>query len=320
MIKDIQQIINSKKLSGFTGTPQGHSGGFWVQALEESFKEYYGVKYAIAMNSATACLHSAVIALTVPGDKVFVTPYSFSSSASCVLMNNCKPVFVDIDEDTFCMSPKALESITNISIDVAIPVHLFGHPCDLDEFPRGLTIIEDCAQAIGTEYKGRKVGTIGVCGIFSFNQAKQINTGEGGILITNDKDLARVARAVRNHGEVADPELKIVGYNYRLGEIEACLAYYQFKDLKYIMENRNEQAYKLSKRLEYADDIQLPVVKDYCTEHSWYRYAIKGSRDIKGFTRGYVEPLYKLPIYGKVKPLEVVERVNKEIQLHDLKS
>jgi perosamine synthetase len=325
MFENVSKIIDSKKLSGFTATPSGHSGGYWVQTLESAFCGYFGTKYAVAMNSATACLHSACLALIHPEDKVLVTPYSFSSSASCVLMVGGVPVFGDIDSDTFNLSPELLQSTYGVSFAATIPVHLFGHPADMDKFPNDkMFVIEDCAQAIGSTYKGKKVGTMGDCGIFSFNQAKQISTGEGGMLITNNEYLYRFCRAVRNHGEVSDPDFEILGLNYRMCEIEAYMALEQFKNLKFIIEEKEEKAYLLTKLLKYYKGITLPVVKEGCT-HSWYRYAVKSEDknilQINGFTRGYVEPLYKLPIYRRLGydlNLPNVERINKEILIKAL--
>jgi dTDP-4-amino-4,6-dideoxygalactose transaminase len=326
MFESIEDIIRSKKLSTFTGTPQGHLGSGWVRKLEDAFCEYYGTKYAVAMNSATACLHASMVATVKRGDFVAVTPYSFSSSASCCLMVGANPVFIDID-DTFNLSPDALGHTRKGLIKAVIPVHLFGNPCDMDKVmdiahKNNLAVIEDCAQAIGSVYKGKKVGTIGDCGIFSFNQAKQISTGEGGMLITNDDYIARVARAVRNHGEVADPELGIVGFNYRMCEIEACLALQQFKKLSVIMNLRGERANELTNKLKGTEGITLPTVEEGCV-NSWYRYPVRYSGELEGFTRGYVSPLYKLPIYkmfGYNKLyLPNVEIINKEILLNDLK-
>ncbi len=323
---DILQIIESKQLSTFTGTPSGHLGSGWVRKLEDEFCSYYGVKYAVAMNSATACLHAACIALVPKGSCVAVTPYSFSSSASCTLMINAIPIFIDVD-NSYNMSPQTLQSTYRSYFRTVIPVHLFGQPCDMDSIMevaqrQGMKVIEDCAQAIGSVYKGRKVGTIGDCGIFSFNQAKQISTGEGGVLITNDDYIARVARAVRNHGEVADPEFGIVGFNYRMCEIEACLALEQFKNLHVIIESRGEKAQEITEKLKDTEGIVLPKVEEGCI-HSWYRYPVLYSGELENFTRGYVSPLYKLPIYKKFGYdklfLPNVERINKEILLNDLR-
>jgi len=322
MINDIINIIESGKLSGFRGTPEGHNGGYWVQALEEAFKEYFKVKHAISMNSATACLHSAVVAASYNAGKflTYVTPYSFSSSVSCVLMAQCTPKFGDIDEDTFNLLP-----IDRFFI-ISIPVHLMGHPCDLDEFMANF-IIEDASQAIGAEYKSRKVGTIGDCGIFSFNQSKQISCGEGGMLITNNDYIARVCRAMRNHGEVSDPDLKIVGYNYRLGEIEARIVLEQFKHLDENLAYRNELAQYMTSRIIEIDGLIPPKVMPYCTKHAWYTYAVRYLRkDMhrnefqremmnRGiyFGAGYVTPIYHQPIYNIREPIcPVAERMYKD--------
>jgi len=337
MIEQIRKILISGKLSGFRGNPEGTNGGYWVQKLEESFREYFNVKHAISMNSATACLHSALIACNVErNDEVLVTPYSFSSSASCVLMAGGKPQFGDIDEDTFNLSPQALESFWG---RVVIPVHLMGHPADLDAFKRhkvkdacyDYTIIEDCAQAIGARYKDKLVGTIGACGIFSFNQSKHINTGEGGMLITNDDYIARICKAVRNHGEVSDPELKIVGYNYRMCEIEAYLAWQQFNTIDENLDYRNELTSYMSELLSQVEGLVPPVIKDYCTRHSFYTYGVKvtnGRRDEiqqklkeKGIYfghGGYVKPLYHLPIYNTDMRLPVCEKMYETIMVTDI--
>lgn len=306
MFDDVKQIIESGKLSGFRGCPEGQAGGYWVQKLEESSREYFKIKYAVAMNSATACLHSAVVAgISITDNKTFwVTPYSFSSSVSCVLMGNGFPLFRDIDKDTFNLIPPLSESNT-------IPVHLMGHPADLDSI-EGPFIIEDAAQAIGAKYKDRLVGTIEDCGVFSFNQSKQLSCGEGGMLITNNEYIYRVARAMRNHGEVSDPDLKIVGYNYRLGEIEASIVLEQFKHLDENLAYRNELAQYMTSRVKEIDGLVPPVVKDYCTRHAWYTYAVRYLRKdmhrndfqkemlSRGvyFGSGYVNPLYHLPIYN----------------------
>jgi perosamine synthetase len=149
-------------------------------------------------------------------------------------MADQRPVFVDIEEKTYCMKPDLIPE----TVDVIIPVHLFGHPCDMDKImSKGKFVIEDAAQAITARYKGKYCGTIGDCGIFSFNQSKQVSCGEGGVLITNRDDVADIARLVRNHGEVIDNGYTL-GYNYRMTEIEATIAYYKFLDVDNIIRCR----------------------------------------------------------------------------------
>lgn len=314
---EVDNILRSGELSGFRGCPEGHSGGYWVQTLEEAFREYFNIKHAIAMNSATACLHSACVALNCHSYNV--TPYSFVSSASCTLMVGIYPQFIDVTEDTFCMQPCGGEC--------AIPVHLMGHPADLDRF-NAQFLIEDAAQAIGAKYKGRFVGTIGDCGVFSFNQSKQISCGEGGMLITNDDYIARVARAMRNHGEVSDPELEIVGYNYRMLEESAKIVLDQFKYLEDDIAYRNYLADSMTHKLKEIDGFTPPVIKDGC-RHALYTYAVKFDKKILGmhrdefqdemlkrgiyFGKGYVKPLHLLPIFGGEEgQMPVVERMWKE--------
>lgn len=310
LVKRVAKVLRRGELSGFRGSLDGHYGGKHIQALEEAFCKYFNVEYAISMNSATACLHSALVACGVGlGDEVVVTPYSFSSSVSCVLMVGATPVFADIEEETFCIDIKKL----NLSRSKAIiPVHLCGHPAELPN--SDIKIIEDTAQAIGATYKGQKLGTIGDCGVFSFNQSKHISTGEGGMLITNDDYIARIARAMRNHGEVADPALEIVGYNYRMCEVEAVLALEQFKELDFMNEWRVGLADYMTERLSEIDGLTPPIVKPDCT-HSYYTYAVKYDQNVIGvhrdefqdrllekevyFGKGYVKPLYLLPVYRK---------------------
>lgn len=311
---EVESILKSGSLSLFRGTPEGQNGGPRVQALEQAFREYLGVKHAIAMNSATAALHAACIACGVEtcDDEVIVTPYSFASSASCVLMANGVPVFVDVTPDTFCMNPERVAEKVNRLTRAIIPVHLMGHPADMDEImaiarANGCKVIEDAAQALGAKYKGRYAGTIGDCGVFSFNQSKPVSSGEGGMLVTNDDYIARVARAVRNHAEVSDPELRIVGYNYRMCEVEAAIVLEQFKELDKMNDWRNNLARYLGERLAEIPGFTPPVVKEGC-RHVYYTYGVKydGDRDwlqdelIKRniyFGKGYVKPLYHLPAF-----------------------
>ena len=157
-------------------------------------------------------------------------------------------------------------------------------------------------------------------GVFSFNQNKQISTGEGGMLITNSPQKARIAQAVRNHGEVADPELGLVGYNYRLCEIESCLALEQFKRIDEKIAFLRDKAWELDRYFR-SIGIDPPIVKEGCS-HSYYRYAVRTHREVNGGKKGYVEPLYKLPIYQRLGYKDglcpVTEKVNREIQLINL--
>lgn len=329
---NILGILFSGKLSGFRGTLEGHSGGYWVQSLENAFCEYFKVKYAVAMNSATSCLHVALLASDIRRyDEVIVTPYSFVSSASSSLMVGAKPVFVDINERTFNMNPNQICISPNTK--VIIPVHLHGQPCDMDMFMglaqlHKLFIIEDAAQAIGAEYSGVKVGLIGHCGVFSFNQSKQISSGEGGMLITNHEEIADIARSIRNHGEVSVNSTQ-VGYNFRLNEIEACIVLEQFKHLDENLDYRNELAEYMTEQLEQIEGFTPPYIAPDTTKHAWYTYAVKYDESKIGISRndfqrhmikrgiyfgaGYVRPLHLLPIFGGHEgQMPVAERMYKK--------
>ena len=310
-MKELDNILNSGMLSAFRGTPDGQDGGEYIQALEAAFRNYFGVRYALTLNSATSALHAALIACDIgEGDEVIVSPYSFSSSASCALMVGAKPVFADICDDTFCIDPEQVEALITPKTRAIIPVHLFGHPADMYSIMDiaeiySLVVIEDAAQAIGAKYDRQYVGTIGDCGVFSFNQSKHINTGEGGMLVTNNDKIAEVVKAVRNHSEVSHPEFKIVGYNYRMCEIEAALALEQFLKLDKMIGARKSMALHLSDRL--SGKVEIPVIKEGI-RHAWWAYAIKTKRRDEYLTAlldadiacdRYVEPLYNLPIYEK---------------------
>ena len=176
-----------------------------VKEFEEAFASYIGTKYAIAVNSGTAALHIALLAPGIgKGDEVITTPLSFISTANSVPFCGAKPVFVDIDEDTFNIKPNLIYEKITPRTKALLPVHLYGQPCDMKEIVKicgehNLALIEDACQAHGAGYAGKKVGSFGI-GCFSFYPTKNMTTGEGGMITTNNKDIAEKARMIRNHG------------------------------------------------------------------------------------------------------------------------
>src|SRR5438094_4791977 len=177
----VMEVLESGHFSTFIAAPgQFFLGGERIRQFEHKFAAYHDVKYAVAFNSATAALHAAVVAVGVnPGEEVIVPPYTFTSTATCVLMHNAIPVFADIQEDIYCVDPEASEQAISPLTRAIIPVHLFGHPADMEPIMdlarrHKLKVIEDCAQAPGARYKGQFVGTLGDCGIFSFTESKTI--------------------------------------------------------------------------------------------------------------------------------------------------
>ncbi len=270
ILKEISEVLESDNLSLFRGDKGLTEGGPKVQRLEQAFRDYFKVKHAMAFNSATAALHAACVALNVK--KACVTPFSFVASVSCVEQAGGKPIFLDIDPKTYCMDVTGFEYYY---ADAIIPVHLFGGCADMDAIKAlDIPIIEDAAQAIGSRYKGKLAGTIGDCGIFSFNQSKPISCGEGGMMITDDDELAHKAKLVRNHGEVVDPDAGIIGYNYRMTEIEAIIAYHRFLHLDEQIEKRQRNVEYFRERLCDIPGV-IPMWINPDVDYSWYVYAFE---------------------------------------------
>jgi dTDP-4-amino-4,6-dideoxygalactose transaminase len=327
----VLEVLESGELSTFIAAPgENFLGGKKIKEFERRFADYHGVDFAVAFNSATAALHAAVVAVGVePGEEVIVPPYTFTSTATSVLMHNAVPVFADVQEDIYCLDAEAAARSVSPLTRALLPVHLFGHPADMDGLmalagQRGLKVIEDCAQAPGGLYKGLLVGTIGDCGIFSFTENKTIATGEGGMLITRDEAIAEAARMVRNHGETvwADQAERtytstMIGWNYRMTELEAALGIVQFGRLDEFNRVRMELCDYLSRKLSGIEGLEPPSVYPGC-RHVYYVYALKYDEDKLGIPRedfvkalgaegvpfgaGYVRPLYLSPVYHESRP------------------
>ena len=340
----VVRIMKKRILSGFIGQAGEYFlGGKYVKELEKRFCQYFGVKYAVSLNSASTALQAAVGALGIgPGDEVITSPYTMSATASAILLNNALPVFADIEEDSFCLDSKSIEKNITKKTKAILTVNLFGGSADYDPILKiarkyKLKIIEDNAQAPGATYKGRLAGTIGDIGIFSFNVHKVIQCGEGGVLITNNKKYAFRTQLIRNHGEVVIDNLyqdkkiyePILGNNYRLTEIQAAIATEQFKKLDKLNKQRINLANHLAKELKRFNWLISPkVFKD--SRHVYYVYpfrflakkiGIKRSTFAKamkaeGFAliEGYQRPLYLMPAYqkGEIYPASHFPFVSKE--------
>ena len=327
--KLILEVLESKELSGFEASlGDKFFGGKKVKQLESLFESYYDIKHALAIQSASAGLHAAVAALDVnPGDEIIVTPYSMCVSATAAVMHKAIPIFVDIDEETCNLNPDEIRKAITPETKAIIIVHLFGYPADMDEImaiakEHNLKVIEDAAQAPGCKYKGKYVGTIGDMGIFSFNQNKTISTGEGGVVITNDDELAKRLELIRNHGEVVVDHYPvksisgIVGYNYRMTELEAAVGVAQFQKLDKLNQHRIELADYLTSKLEkFRPMLNFPDYSDD-SDHVYFVYPIKYNVNEVGVPRnkfveavsaegfpigaGYVRPIYYEPMYQQL--------------------
>ncbi|HTO73242.1 MAG TPA: DegT/DnrJ/EryC1/StrS family aminotransferase, partial [Gemmatimonadales bacterium] len=321
----VNRVLDSGVLSQFLGTwSADFNGGPRVQELERKWAEYFGVRHAISVNSATSGLYAAIGALDLnPGDEVIVSPYTMSASAAGIMLYNGVPVFADIDPATYCLSPASVRrAITPRTRAIMIP-DIFGHPADFDAFQllareHGLVLIEDAAQAPGARYRGRWAGTLGHMGVFSLNYHKTIHSGEGGVIVTDNDDLADRLRLIRNHGEavvkaMGAPHLShIIGFNYRMTEIEAAIATVQLGRLEGLTTPREEATAYLRERWAGLPGITPATTATDC-RHAWYVMALQVDSAELGttrdwlvealaaegvpFGRGYVEPLYLQPIY-----------------------
>jgi perosamine synthetase len=301
-----------------------------VREFEERFAEYCGVSHAVATSSGTTALHIAVLAHQVgPSDEVITSPFSFIASANCALYVGARPVFVDIEPDYFTIDPTKVEERITEKTKAIIPIHLYGQPCEMDaivEIARKhhLAIIEDACQAHGAKYKGRSIGSFGTA-CYSLYATKNITTIEGGMILTNDLQIAERARLLRNHGSPRTYEHVILGYNMRMTDLAAAIGLVQLKNLDEWNSIRCEHAAFLSSNLSKIKGVVTPKVRDH-SEHVFHQYTIRiGDRDNsaqklreKGVGVGihYPTPIHKQPLYkelGYTDVLPEAETASREV-------
>lgn len=273
---DIEEILRMKSREAAALDAIWHFlGGPNVRRFAAEWAEVFGVDFVVPVNSATSGLSSALAAVgSGPGDEVIMSPLSFTASGTAPLMFNSIPVFVDVDPRTFCMDPAAVEKAINPRTKAILAVHLLGNACDMDalmEISRhtGVPVVEDAAQAPGVKYRGHLVGTIGKAGVFSLQQSKNIMTGEGGMVVTDDPEVARKVRLISNHGEGVVAEAapdealaNVVGFNFRMTELSAALGCAQLKRLHYVNEWRTENYCVLRKLLRQTRALTPPYIPD----------------------------------------------------------
>lgn len=241
-----------------------------VEEFEESFARYCGVRYGVAVNSGTAALHVALAALGIKkGNEVITTPLSCVATTNPIVYLNAKPVFVDVEPQTLNMDPALIEERITPKTKAILLVHLFGHPVDLDPLmeiaeKHGLYVIEDAAQAHGAKYKGKKVGSFGHVSCFSLYADKLITTVEGGIVLTNDEELAEKMRLLRSFGMNKREKFyhPILGYNYKMSDIHAAIGLVQLRKLDNYIQRRRSNIARLKKQLR-NQDLKLPVELNY---------------------------------------------------------
>lgn len=254
------------------------------QKFEKAFAKALGIKYACAVSSGTAGLHLALIAAGIKaGDEVITTPFSFVASANAILYVGAKPVFVDIDPLTYNLDPSKIEKKINKKTRAILVVHIFGQAADMESILRiaktyNLLIIEDACESLMATYKGKKVGAFGQAAVFAFYPNKQMTTGEGGMIITNNKKVYELCSSLRNQGrKQGDKWLNhsYLGYNYRLDEMSAALGLTQLKKISYLIRKRQEITSWYSQAIKpYSEIIQAPRIGQE-RSHTWFVYVIK---------------------------------------------
>jgi len=300
-----------------------------VEAFEEEVAQYLGVKHAIGVNSGTDALVIALRALGVgPGDEVITTPFTFFATAEAISLVGATPVFVDIDPRTYNINPDLISSAITPRTKAILPVHLYGLPADMDpilEIARshGLKVLEDCAQAFGATYKGKKVGTLGDAGAFSFFPTKNLGGfGDGGLIATNSDEVAEKARMLRAHGSRRKYYNEAVGYNSRLDTLQAALLRVKLPRVDAWNEARRQVALRYN---ELLSDIPRLVLPEVSPGHVFHQYTVRipGRRDevqraLEAHGIGtmvyYPVPLHRLPVYAHMGlSLPQAERAAREV-------
>lgn len=312
----VARVIKSGVLSRYLGCwHDDFYGGPEVNALESEWAEFFGVKHAVSVNSATSALMCAVGALGIsPLDEVIVCPYTMTASATAPLIYNAIPVFADIEHDFFCLDPKSIEERITEKTKAIIIVNIFGQPHASEEVraiakKHKLFIIEDNAQGPGALYKNKFAGTLGDIGVFSLNYHKHIHCGEGGIAVTNDDELAERLRLIRNHAEAVVEDkgytnlVNMIGFNLRMTEIEAAIAREQLKKLPELIEERIRNVEYLNDRLKEIPCIDIPPVRDG-VKHVYYMHPVYYNREAGEISRErYVDA-----VKAELMPIELRER------------
>lgn len=251
--------------------------------FEEKFARKIGTKYACSVSSGTAGLHLAMITAGIkPGDEIITSPFSFVASANCILYVGANPVFVDIDPLTYNMDPENMEMVITPETKAILVVHIFGQSADMTQISKiarkhNLKIIEDACESVCAEHNGQKVGTFGESAVFAFYPNKQMTTGEGGMIVTDNKKIYKLCSSLRNQGRAENMQWldhERLGYNYRMDEMSAALGITQLEKLDFLINERRKIAALYAKYLlPYSDLIQVPVIGDN-NNHTWFVYVV----------------------------------------------
>ena len=315
-IREVTSVLLEKSL-----TSSSFEGGKRVQQFEHLLSKFVKSKFAIAVNSGTSALQASLYALDIKsGDEVLVPSFTFVATANSVKAVGAKPVFVDILRENYTMDPDDLRKKITKRTKAIIPVHLYGHVAYMEEIielakKNNLKIIEDASQSLGSKFKGKHSGTFSHIGCFSFYGAKVTTSGEGGAIVTDDKNLCEKLKQIRNHGQSKNNLVTRLGLNFRLSEINAAIAKIQMKKLSLFLKQRKRNAKILTELLQNCDVI-LPKQRKNETLN-WYLYTIAHKNRNKimkqlnssgiGATVYYFPPIHKTPYYKTKKSLTNTE-------------
>ena len=300
------------------------SNGKYIELFEKRFAEYLGVKHTLSCCNGTVALHLALLALGIgPGDEVIVPTLTYVATANAVTYTGATPVLVDSDSETWNIDPKKVEELITSNTKAIIPVPLYGHPCDMDAImgiakKHNLYVVEDAAEAIGSEYKGKKCGSIADISTFSFYGNKTITTGEGGMLVTNDDSVAKKVKLLKGQGMDLSRRywFPVIGYNYRMTNIEAAIGLAQIENIEKLTSKRRLIAHWYNEHLNGVKGITLPIEKSY-GNHSYWMYSILVEKSYginrdeviallakNGIeTRPFFYPMHIMPVYNKKSTL-----------------
>jgi len=321
------ELVNECMVSGWVS-----SGGNFVRQFEKMFAEYSGCNYAISCNSGTAALHLILLAYGIGmGDEVIVPTLSFIATANAVSYTGATPVFVDSDVETWNIDPDKIENAITEKTKAIMPVHLYGHPADMDPINRlaekySLKVIEDAAEAQGAYYKNKIVGSLSDAAAFSFFGNKIITTGEGGMVVTNDPKIANRCVLFRDHGMTVDKRYwhEVIGYNYRMTNIQAAIGVAQMNKINKIVEKKKSIALEYEKHLKNVNGITLPPNKEWADNIYWL-YTVLVDESKTGFnvsslisefmkhdidSRIVFYPIHTQPIYKHNMQLPVAESIH----------
>ncbi|MBA7519966.1 GDP-perosamine synthase [subsurface metagenome] len=319
--KDIEAVVGVMKTRFLSIGPK-------VVEFEKRMSSFTGTKHAVAVNSGTSALHLIIKGMGIgEGDVVITTPFSFIASSNCILFERARPLFVDIEKETLNLDAnkveEKLESLSKEELEkvkALLVVDAFGQPADWDRFKEigekyNLRLIEDSAEALGAEYKGKRAGSLGEVGVFAFYPNKQITTCEGGVLVTDNEELTRLARSMRSQGRGESGEWldhERLGYNFRMDELSAALGCSQMDRIEEILDKREKVAEMYGEKLAEVEEVEIPFIAPYVSRMSWFVYVVRLERgidrdDVIRFLREggieckpYFTPIHLQPFYKKM--------------------